>query len=535
MKSSQDDLLALTDGLQRKVLDNDKIEWDEIRFVLACITEDKDKGLYGLVCFYASHYMLYAGRLEESIYFVNESIRCMQNTPYEKELCRSYNISGMVSYCQNNLILAMEQYEKACIGARKYSKSLTFSMAKGNMAEAYHRVESYDKALECYKEALEELEKRGRGSTSGELIYRKMLAGYGDCLLHVGKLARAEGVAGRLKELLADNNTNATVRLAGYSFLANFSYEIHEKQTMQEYVEAAVQAILDGCPMSAALEHILNLLQFLAKIKDFEHLQMILDHTEPQAAIEQNEGFLLQLLLYRLQYCSEDMERDSFLADTQTFFKLKKEHENAENSQALRVMRLREKLREHEKEQARLLEENTMLLYKMDHDELSGLHNKRSLNRYLEDTFEEAMSRKEKLGLLFVDIDYFKPLNDTYGHQKGDECIVAIAGIIEECVADDYVARYGGDEFVVVTLNRSDEYLAVRAEEIVQRVKECKVYKPDSLEKLQLSVTVGGANAIPVFPNKIWDFLTAADETLYAQKDMQKGCVRFYEGQGDTL
>jgi diguanylate cyclase (GGDEF)-like protein len=229
------------------------------------------------------------------------------------------------------------------------------------------------------------------------------------------------------------------------------------------------------------------------------------------------------------------MERERFLTDTQTFFRIKKEHENTENGQALRVMKLREMLRENEREQARLLEKNTLLLYKMDHDELSGLYNKRSLNRYLEEAFTDAMTKKLPLGIMFIDIDYFKQLNDTYGHQKGDECIVTIANIIKECVADDYVARYGGDEFVVVALGRSKEYLMKRAEELMYRVKNCGVLKPDSEEILEISVTVGGANAIPVFPNKIWDFLTAADETLYAQKDVQKGCVRFYEGQGDNL
>ena len=130
---------------------------------------------------------------------------------------------------------------------------------------------------------------------------------------------------------------------------------------------------------------------------------------------------------------------------------------------------------------------------------------------------------------------YFKQMNDHYGHQKGDSCIVAIAEVIRECMPEDFAARYGGDEFVILTLGRSKEYLEERAKMLVDKVRERQIPNVDSKQTDIVTITVGAVCAVPHKPNKMWDFLTAADETLYEQKKEKRGCVRFYVGKDDGL
>lgn len=96
------------------------------------------------------------------------------------------------------------------------------------------------------------------------------------------------------------------------------------------------------------------------------------------------------------------------------------------------MMELRKRLQVAEEEQKEQERKRNRLLYQADHDELTGLYNKRSLNRYLEDVFEDCLLNEKELGILFLDIDHFKQLNDRYGHGRGDEGICAVADTSEK-------------------------------------------------------------------------------------------------------
>lgn len=95
------------------------------------------------------------------------------------------------------------------------------------------------------------------------------------------------------------------------------------------------------------------------------------------------------------------------------------------------MMELRKRLQTAEEEQKEQERKRNRLLYQADHDELTGLYNKRSLNRYLEDVFEDCLLNEKELGILFLDIDHFKQLNDRYGHGRGDEGICAVADTLK--------------------------------------------------------------------------------------------------------
>lgn len=535
MEISRNDLMDITDDLKRKVWAAETVLWEDIENALSQVTEERDKGLYGLVCYYAAFYMINNGRLEECLSYLHESIRCIRGTNQEVELCRCYHMSGVVAQAQNNLVLAMEHYERARIYAKQNNRQFIYCLAVGNMANTYSSLGSYDKALGEYRECIKEMKRLGRLDNNQDNMYCKMLASYGYCLLMTENKEEAMSVAEELKALIEEKCYIAAVELTVYVFLAFGAYRNEEEREATEYTRKAVRVLMENDNIVADFDNVLKLIQYLIEVKDFEQLKLVLERMEPQAAIARNEGFLLQLLLYRLQYCSEDMNREKFLVRAQNFFSLKSKYEYAENNQVLRIMKMRNKLREIEEEQTRLMEENTKLIYQTQHDALSGLYNKRYMNRHMEAIFEEAMRKGLPLGVMFVDIDYFKQMNDRYGHQKGDECIVAIAEAIKTCMAEDFAARYGGDEFVIITLGRTKAYVEERAQMLVNQIKEKQIPNEDSPDLKIVTVTIGGVHAIPHKPNKMWDFLSAADETLYHQKNEQKGCVRFYNEQEDGL
>lgn len=151
-------------------------------------------------------------------------------------------------------------------------------------------------------------------------------------------------------------------------------------------------------------------------------------------------------------------------------------------------------------------------------DPLTGLANQRFLMQRLEEEFSRAKRYRRPLSLLFADIDFFKLINDTYGHRAGDEVLRAVATLLRQSVRiADIVARYGGEEFVIIL---PDTTLA-QAHLLAERLRE-------AIEQQHLALPGGGAHrvtacfgvsAFPETDDSLEALLGAADEAMNQAKD----------------
>ena len=128
-------------------------------------------------------------------------------------------------------------------------------------------------------------------------------------------------------------------------------------------------------------------------------------------------------------------------------------------------------------------------------DPLTGLSNRRHFRSVLDRTIDMVARSGEPALLLMVDIDHFKAVNDTYGHQAGDQVLQAVAQALAKCVRPmDTVARYGGEEFAVVLPNCHTFFGVTVAERIRQTIQNMQV-KLASGQMLSITVSIGGAYA----------------------------------------
>jgi two-component system cell cycle response regulator len=145
-------------------------------------------------------------------------------------------------------------------------------------------------------------------------------------------------------------------------------------------------------------------------------------------------------------------------------------------------------------------------------DGLTGLHNHRAFQDYLEEQFQTAMRNKQPLALILMDVDHFKQYNDTYGHQAGDEVLRQVAQILQANVREgDFVARYGGEEFVVV-LPRADSESAVAVAERLRRAVESAEW-----HLRPITGSFGVASIRPDMETR-QELIEAADQALYQAK-----------------
>ena len=130
--------------------------------------------------------------------------------------------------------------------------------------------------------------------------------------------------------------------------------------------------------------------------------------------------------------------------------------------------------------------------YASMHDSLTGLANQNYLAKYLDDTYQNKTD-KTTLGCLFVDVDSFKNVNDTYGHLFGNVVLCRIADILSE-EKEGFVCRWGGDEYVVCFKDISEEQLMAIGEKYRSAISECKF---KDYPKFHITVSVG-AVVLPV-------------------------------------
>jgi diguanylate cyclase (GGDEF)-like protein/PAS domain S-box-containing protein len=150
-------------------------------------------------------------------------------------------------------------------------------------------------------------------------------------------------------------------------------------------------------------------------------------------------------------------------------------------------------------------------------DALTGLYNR----RYLEETLEREMRRaaraEQSLGILMIDLDHFKNFNDTYGHDAGDAVLRETGASLTKGIrAEDFVCRFGGEEFVVILPTADPETSRTRAERLRTKMRELTImYQGKSLGMVTISV---GVAAFPAHGTSPKELMAAADAALYEAK-----------------
>jgi diguanylate cyclase (GGDEF)-like protein/PAS domain S-box-containing protein len=169
-------------------------------------------------------------------------------------------------------------------------------------------------------------------------------------------------------------------------------------------------------------------------------------------------------------------------------------------------------------------EASEKLLHIASHDALTGLPNRALLHDRLEQALAKAQRDNGGLALLFIDLDGFKPINDTYGHLIGDLLLQGVSERLRQCVREsDTVARLGGDEFVILSLGTHDHKGAAT---IAQKVIDT-LTTPFSLNGVEAKVGCSiGFSLYPRDGASSETLLSQADQAMYAAKNAGRGCYR---------
>jgi diguanylate cyclase (GGDEF)-like protein len=157
-------------------------------------------------------------------------------------------------------------------------------------------------------------------------------------------------------------------------------------------------------------------------------------------------------------------------------------------------------------------------------DSLTGIDNRRHLEQRLEEAFEHSVRLQEPFACVMCDLDRFKSVNDTHGHQAGDAVLRQLAGVLKEAAREiDRIGRYGGEEFMLILPGATAEEAVTFAERVRKSVEE-HTFAFDG-GSVQRTISCGVAGWPHTRITNVDALVRAADDALYVAKEQGRNCV----------
>lgn len=164
--------------------------------------------------------------------------------------------------------------------------------------------------------------------------------------------------------------------------------------------------------------------------------------------------------------------------------------------------------------------------YNAQIDYLTGVLNRRGFEIEFKKAISTFLTQREPFAIILVDIDFFKTINDSFGHVAGDECLITVADKIQDCIrfSGASISRYGGDEFIIIVNDATYEKVEMICDQIKVATNE---HVSESIGYKGLSVTQGAS--ICKDENSINDIISCADKALYKAKQNGRNCYQITE------
>jgi diguanylate cyclase (GGDEF)-like protein len=157
------------------------------------------------------------------------------------------------------------------------------------------------------------------------------------------------------------------------------------------------------------------------------------------------------------------------------------------------------------------------------HDSLTGLYNRRGFMTLGRQLLDSSRRKQPEIGLLYVDLDYLKLINDELGHSAGDSAIETTARLLRSCFREsDIIARLGGDEFVVLFLDTAGFTVESIRRRIDSRLEEILAARP---LPFMLSLSIGYHSTVLHYQTQIGRLLSCADSLMYEEKARRRSTI----------
>ena len=458
--------------------------------------------VYAFVYLHNEKHDLFVKYLKEALYYLLRSD--------EKEYtARAYNLFAIEAQKNGHFDIAYDYYQMALSFVSNDKKSIIYGMLIGNIGDLYAKMGDFKNAYDYSKRSYSIIMKKqdDEENMKNKLIIMVNLSIYD---ISLNKLKRAKETLKNLQDIGEEGLEKIGGDAVLWSDLFFMRYAIATKdiKALYKYGKIVKQKIISSVFFNEFIQETYDLCLALIQIKEWDILGDLLESIEKNKDINNYASILFNNL--RIEYYKNTNNHKKLIdsykkLNEYTITRVK--NQNKAYYESIELMSLFEELYN---EEIKIEKENVLLQKDAETDALTGIPNRYALNRILEKDFNNALNNGTQIGVGMADIDSFKFFNDTYGHKRGDECLIMVAKELSTLAKEQniFVARYGGDEFIFIYNNLDHQEI---------RKFQKKIY-----DTCSVSITHAFFVAYPDENSRIWDFIAEADDRLYKKKRMNR-------------
>ena len=498
------------------------------------IKEGKETGDFFLLgCAYRELAVAYAllGKRDDILKCSAKSVALLKDCKEPETLAKAYGTLGYAYFAQENFQMALVNYDRAYHIQKKHRirGRNTLSMLN-NIATCYAVMGDHRMCIRLLNECIERAKVEDPDNYTSLYGYHANIV---DCL-------ELEEEYGKACDVLASMNDwieKVKIRNMVHDYhirRATALYLNGKKAEGNRWFDSSLDMIeKNGIPKDLYDEQVLfdcfrKVLHILVGAKDRERAKRIVDLMEDYYA--KKEDAIDRLIFCRSlsDYYGGFGEYEKAAVYYAELDELYEKRLDELRSIQLNVHRM---IRGADSEIHKLTEKISKDAVRLSREPLTQLLNRTALLHLSSEFINIAKDSKETIGAIFIDIDYFKQCNDTYGHALGDKIIKEVAQACrKEEKANVRFARYGGDEFFGLAHGLKDEDLTEMAVRICNRIKNLNIPNEKNPNEHRVTLSVGIANvAVTEHTNTLIDIANFADKALYHAKNSGRNAIYFLD------
>lgn len=517
--------------LENRRNDNDRV-LEYCHKIIELADETGDEDALGFAYFYIGEVEYLTNSIDEMFGSMLNALRYLGNSGQWCLAARVYNVMGITSVSRGNTVVAMEYYMSGLYICEEHDVKSVQSSIELNLGYLYLDAGVYKEAEEYFLKAYNEYVRTPAGKRRIEtltMIYTNLAT----CHLLADELDKAKEYIGKLKD-----ECQASFSNMDYIYVECLEVRFHhicgDYESRDKIIDDVKRRLSRNVLIMDIFDDIYDFCNLMIEIDRLDVLQEIIERLDEPIKKTQINNLKRKFLTLKIKLYMKNGDKEACNGALVSFFDLSEKLEKDKQKMIASILHVRNSVDKMKDKQRVLEAEKLKLLERSETDQLTGIANRYRLVQYAQSSL--AKCKKERIPLAYevLDIDYFKQYNDTYGHQAGDECIKAVAGILADIQNDSiFAARYGGDEFVVIYVGMSVEEVARTAEVLKRRVEELEsVYKGTGVDG-GVTISQGICHCIPEEDSKDRDYLYSADIMLYNVKRKKRNgiCVGDLSGK----
>ncbi|SHJ27841.1 GGDEF domain-containing protein [Pseudobutyrivibrio xylanivorans] len=452
----------------------------------------------------------------QAVYYLSAGLQGIINTDEYRLICRCYNEMGIIMRSEGHFITSQENYINSIDMARAHRMYFQEAIACGNFASLCEEMGARNEALEYHYRAIECCQFIEDENLKNVLLvaeYAQLTKLY----IYKGDLIQAKTILDEMNRLdreYPDEDNFFAASLARWYYYDS----IKERELSEKYKDDCVRAFYALKDVVVFFDEIEALVLLLLEKRAYVELEKIFEHIDLKAAEDEVVNIRLRLESWKIKMYEAIDDRVKIAQSCYNYYRYDSIKSRTNRKSFTTTLRLKTELVQQKTK-------NLFLSAQAETDSLTGLANRMKLNNVIDELFMMASEKGQKLGVEMMDVDFFKQVNDNYGHAKGDQLLAAMGRGFRE-INDEFekvfVARYGGDEFILYYYDMEDDEIIVVSDRIRDMV--AKIGKELEIDKI--SVSQGIVNRVPEPANRAWDYLNAADFALYYVKENGKNNVK---------